>query len=367
MTTSRRYPVAFRSSVWVFAFLAVRSVAFAQPAPASPGPAARYTIAFASFAPLDTDLFLAEADGSAARPLSPHPNLDYNASFSPDGRWIVFTSHRDGSADIFRVRPDGLGPREARRRSRASTIRRVLSPGRAAPRFRVEPQRSGGRVGHGAPHEGAEQPHESTGRRLSSRVVARRPTDRLSSIRDEASFDTPGAGRNPYDIFVMRADGTDVRRITDSHYAGSPSWLPDGSGLVYYQTTVEDLGSHHLAAPHFRRHVANRVDRPRDEGAARAHVGARQEMVAAGAGSESRRLFRGSGGWRHRGHRWRTRRPRRVSQSVVVAGRPACRVPSRDGHQVAAAPRRGSARARASPSSARASTLRPRQAGNATP
>ena len=33
--------------------------------------------------------------------------IDYNASFSPDGRWVVFTSERSGSADIFRARVDG--------------------------------------------------------------------------------------------------------------------------------------------------------------------------------------------------------------------------------------------------------------------
>ena len=69
----------------------------------------RYSIAFASFAPIDTDIFIATADGSDAKPLLPHPDLDYNPSFSPDGRWIVFTSTRNGSADVFRVRTDGTG------------------------------------------------------------------------------------------------------------------------------------------------------------------------------------------------------------------------------------------------------------------
>ena len=68
-----------------------------------------YTIAFASFAPLNTDLFVADADGNNPRPLLAHPDQDYNASFSRDGKWIVFTSERNGSADIYRVHPDGSG------------------------------------------------------------------------------------------------------------------------------------------------------------------------------------------------------------------------------------------------------------------
>jgi TolB protein len=68
-----------------------------------------YTVAFASFAPLNTDIFVADADGHNPTPLLAHPDLDYNASFSRDGQWIVFTSQRRGSADIYRVHADGSG------------------------------------------------------------------------------------------------------------------------------------------------------------------------------------------------------------------------------------------------------------------
>jgi Tol biopolymer transport system component len=46
---------------------------------------------------------------SDERPLLPNAGFDYNASFSADGKWIIFTSERGGSADIYRVRPDGSG------------------------------------------------------------------------------------------------------------------------------------------------------------------------------------------------------------------------------------------------------------------
>src|SRR5262245_57320457 len=68
-----------------------------------------YTIAFASFAPLNAEIFVAAADGSDPRPFLPSPAQDWNASFSADGSWIVFTSTRNGSADIYRAHPDGSG------------------------------------------------------------------------------------------------------------------------------------------------------------------------------------------------------------------------------------------------------------------
>jgi TolB protein len=67
----------------------------------------QYTIAFKSYAPNNTDIFVASFDGKDARPLASDPAGDYNASFSPDGQWIVFTSQRTGSGDIYRVRRDG--------------------------------------------------------------------------------------------------------------------------------------------------------------------------------------------------------------------------------------------------------------------
>ena len=71
--------------------------------------AAGYTIAFASFGQLNTDIFVADADGSNAKPLLANPALDYDASFSPDGKWIIFTSEQNGSADIYRAHLDGSG------------------------------------------------------------------------------------------------------------------------------------------------------------------------------------------------------------------------------------------------------------------
>jgi len=68
-----------------------------------------YTIAFRSFPPFNTDIFVAAADGSGTRALVPDRGLDYNASFSRNGEWIVFTSDRSGSADVYRVHPDGTG------------------------------------------------------------------------------------------------------------------------------------------------------------------------------------------------------------------------------------------------------------------
>jgi TolB protein len=68
-----------------------------------------YTIAFASFAPLNTAIFVADADGRHERVLVPGAAMDANPSFSPDGQWVLFTSRRHGTPDVYRVRIDGRG------------------------------------------------------------------------------------------------------------------------------------------------------------------------------------------------------------------------------------------------------------------
>ena len=66
-----------------------------------------YTIAYATLVPLNTGIFIANADGTDDRMLVPDALFDSNPSFSPDGRWVLFSSRRHGSVDIYRVKVDG--------------------------------------------------------------------------------------------------------------------------------------------------------------------------------------------------------------------------------------------------------------------
>ena len=76
---------------------------------ASPVLRAKERILLHRIGPSESTLFIAKTDGSDERPLLPNSGFDYNALFSADGKWIVFTSERGGSADIYRVHTDGSG------------------------------------------------------------------------------------------------------------------------------------------------------------------------------------------------------------------------------------------------------------------
>lgn len=205
--------------------------------PAAPAQA----IAFASFAPLNTDLFQADADGGNPMPLLPHPALDYNSSFSLDGHWIVFTSERSGSADIYRVRPDGTSL-ERLTDHPAFDDQAMLSPDGRSLAF--VSSRSGQadiwtldlatrelRNVTGHPGGDFRPAWSPDGQRIAF------STDR-DSRRPKSGFVT----LHSTEIYLERPDGSGLRRLTHRDaFSGSPSWAPHGRQIVVYEAELDQV------------------------------------------------------------------------------------------------------------------------------
>jgi TolB protein len=210
----------------------------------------QYTIAFKSFAPNNSDIFLADEGGSHVRPLVPDPALDYNASFSADGRWIVFTSHRAGSADIWRVHPDGSGLQRLTD-DPGFEDQAALSPNG---RFLAFVSSRSGQADIWIldliTHKMRNLTHHPAG----DFRPAWSPDGKwiaFSSDRDRPracpTTTQPGAGffvtPQYRDIYIVRSDGTRLRRITDgkSETAGTPGWSQDGSHIAFYSGNVDQV------------------------------------------------------------------------------------------------------------------------------
>ena len=188
---------------------------------------ADYTIAFASLAPWDLDVFIADADGSNAKPLASHPDLDYNAAFSPDGQWIVFTSHRNSGADLYRIHPDGSGLQRLTNHP-AFDDSAAFSPD--GQRVAFVSSRSGQadiwmlELGSGKTWNVTNSPGGDF-----------RPA--WSPDGAWLAFSSDRGTRDESDLYMIRPDGTGLRRLTDAPgWDGSPSWSPDGRQLAYYST-----------------------------------------------------------------------------------------------------------------------------------
>lgn len=230
----------FRAGASLAISLMLASLAGAEVTP-RPAPAPDYSLAFSSFAPLDTDLFIADADGSRAHALLPHPGLDSDASFAADDRSIVFTSTRGGSADLYRARIDGSAL-ERLTDDAAYDGQGALSPDGSALAF--VSSRSGqadiwrlelatGALRNLTNHPAGEfRPSWSPDGQwiaFSSDRDSKRPKFAFSTLHST-------------EIYVMRADGSGVRRITRGDaVAGSAAWSADGKRLVYYEAEIAEL------------------------------------------------------------------------------------------------------------------------------
>lgn len=216
----------------------MRSEPTSAAAPAAP----TYEIAFASLGPINADMFTADADGNHATPLLPHAGFDGNGSFSRDGQWIVFTSERDGSYDIYRARPDG------------SALERLVDDPAYDDQATLSPD--GQSLAFVSTRSGQAdiwilELATKTLRNLTSHPAgdfrpAWSPDGQwlaFTSDRDSRKPKVDFVLRHSTEIYLIRADGTGLRRVTQAQtFAGSPAWSGDGKQLLFYEAELLEVG-----------------------------------------------------------------------------------------------------------------------------
>ena len=205
----------------------------------------RETIVYSSIQPANWDLYLFDGPGSAPRRLTTHPGLDYNGVISPDGRWVVFTSERTGSPDLYVLDLHGAaGPRPLVE-GPAMEDAAAISPD--GDRLLFVSTRDGNADVFEMPFRPEDPTAAGEARNLTRHAAgdynpAFSPDGTrilFSSSRDTAVATSTGASPGPTylasEVYVMRADGTGVRRLTrHERWDGAPAWAPDGRAAFFY-------------------------------------------------------------------------------------------------------------------------------------
>ena len=194
----------------------------------------------------DYDLYTARADGTELRPLSGSPSYDAEATVSPNGRRVVFTSARDGDLEIYSMNADG------------SNVRRLThTPGYdGGPFFSDDGRKIVYRADHPSAPEDLARYRENLARNtyaprsLEIRVMnADGSNDRAVTSNGAANFAPyylPGGReiifssnlddpkRREFDLYLIREDGTGLTRITFApEFDGFPMLTRDGRRLVF--------------------------------------------------------------------------------------------------------------------------------------
>ncbi len=196
-------------------------------------------IVYTALRPANLDLYLFDSPGATPRRLTNHPALDYNPVFSPGGRWVVFCSERRGNPHLYILDLENPGPPRLLTASDGLDDAPAFSPeGR---RLAFVSTRDGSADIFVMPFS-ARGPEAATSAVNLTRHKAGDFNPAFSPDGKQIAFASDRDGYRQSDIYVMQADGTKVRRLTNSPgWDGSPSWSQDGQ-VIYFYSRRENPG-----------------------------------------------------------------------------------------------------------------------------
>ena len=215
--------------------------------------------------PVTSELYVANADGTDEHKLLPTPGFDYHASFSKDGRWIVFTSERDGlgQSNLYRVKVDGTDLKQLTNHIAVDDAA-VFSPTEPNVIAFVSSRRGAKDFGTanvwtlniatgalknvtGSLKFDPSKPHSYFRPSWS-------PDGKWLALSSDTGSDWRGHNlpvgwerTQESSIYVIKPDGSGWKKIASNpgFDEGSPSWSPDGKRVVFYETPVESTWGAH--------------------------------------------------------------------------------------------------------------------------
>jgi Tol biopolymer transport system component len=164
----------------------------------------------------DYELYTAKADGSDIRRLTNVPGYDAEATVSPNGKKIVFTSERDGDLELYSMDTDG------------KNVKRLTNE-----------------IGYDG---GAFYSPDS------KMIVYRRSTPKTAAeiARYKELLSQDLVVPTVFEVWVMNADGSNKRQVTNLASASfAPFFTPDGKRLIFCTNFFDEDRANRRRQPNF--------------------------------------------------------------------------------------------------------------------
>jgi Tol biopolymer transport system component len=179
------------------------------------------------------DLWTVAAGGGAPVAVTQDAATDWSPEWSPDGQWLYFSSDRGGSFNLWRIPIDPSTGGAAGAPEPVTTGVRSMG----YPRFSSD----GSRLSAMAYERSYEQSIYAVDPRDPASVhlvrTLRNPSARWCSLSPDGNQLACNTASTPEDLLVLRADGTEMRRLTsDAPKDRVPNWDPTGTRLAFAST-----------------------------------------------------------------------------------------------------------------------------------